>query len=844
MGTVVRFDGTAVVRNAIGGASALLIAACFAVLVSLLCASEAYAFELNGESAAADDNKGFTWTIDDAGVLKVTAPSEETYGGYFSDQDIDDTLSVPSEMGGKTVTRVAASGGTANAAIKKLVYPRTIVDMNTTTTGSLPLKLGSVEELSFSGEGDFVLESMGPALRNAQKPIFPTTLKKFNAGEVDGVYYDCVIPSSVTTLQRQVCQNMAITSLCIPASLQTTYEGNYAAFKGCSSLSLVANASDIWLAFPDCPNITTLNILGNPTEIASSACEGWENLTKTEIPSSITSIGASAFKDCVSLESVTMDGVELLTIGNYAFQGATSLKTLAIPDTVTDIGYGAFYNTGIEALRLPAGLWEGKTYSASSGTSQDFLTAPEVFSYGMGSTAKSAAIFAGGCAYNLVDQANWNTALKAVDLSAYTQTYLPHYMFSGCSVLSEIAIPASVSSVGFGVFADCVNLDSVYFYNANGATIAETETSEGSTGTPGAGGWETTYPGSFSKHVTPDGDNMKNTQFEDLDSLAIYGVGITTNPLIAYAEKHENYEFVPFAFLGGGGSSPEALAKFGTALPDNTVSIADIKSGEMPVISVGYPYDEGVSRTLAAGEGCTVTYELDGKEVADFYTPGTYTATIAGDGKSVWGTMTTAFKVSAPAVSSVPVISDTGVTANGTLYGASVPADAEVSVAVDAVTSGEAHDALMAAKGEGEIIGVFEMTLIVNGEEVHDNFGYLTFAFPVDAKYNGHWAIIYHRHANGAITSEKVVVSNGKVSTTVTDLSTFAVEIGDKVPSGSEGLDIASGTTTTASAPGLGATLARTGDGMPVIPLAALAAASLLAVGALALSRHSKPKRR
>lgn len=857
MGTVVCFDGAVVARKAIRGASALLIAACFAVLVSLLFSQEAYAFELDGESAAAEDNNGFTWTIDDAGVLKITAPDEETYKGYFSGQDIDDTLSVPSEMGGETVTRVASNNSNANAAIKKLVYPRTVVDMNTTQAASLPWKLGSVEELSFSGEGDFVLESMGPTSRGSQKPMFPTTMKKFNAGEVDGVYYDCVIPSSVTTLQRQVCQNMAIASLYIPASLQTTYTSGSAAFKGCSALTLVTNVSDIWVAFPDCPNITTLNILGNPTSIAGTACEGWENLTDIEIPSTITTIGASAFKDCTSLESVKMDGVELITVENDAFSGTTALKTLTLPDTITSIGYCAFSGSSIEKLKIPASLWQGKSFSMSTGTSQDFITGPEVFSYMVGS-AKSAQLFGGTSdatspltsitsgVRQLVDESAWNTSLKEVDLSSYSQTYIPHYMFAGSSALTSIEIPAKVAQVGFGAFTDCVALESAYFYNPNGAVLAEEESGEGSTG-GGGSGWASVYPDSFSKHATTGSASDKTAAFDeysDLDSLTIYGVGITTNPLIAYAGAHENYEFVPFAFLGGGGSSPDALAKFGTTLPDNTVSIADIESGETPVITIGYPYDEGMSRTLVSGEDCTATYTLDGREVADFYTPGTYTATIVGDDKSVWGTTTATFKVSAPAASSVPVVGDTGVTANGTLYGSSIPADAEVSVAIDVVTSGEAHDALMAAKGAGEIVGIFESALIVNGEEVHDNFGYLTLTFPVDAKYNGHWAIIYHRHANGAITSEKVVVSNGKVSTTVTDLSTFAVEIGDKVPTGSEGLGITDGATTPASSAGLGATLAQTGDTLPVMPLAALAAASLFAVGALALSRRGKPNGR
>ncbi|MBQ9694765.1 MAG: leucine-rich repeat protein, partial [Kiritimatiellae bacterium] len=58
-------------------------------------------------------------------------------------------------------------------------------------------------------------------------------------------------------------------------------------------------------------------------------------------PSSVTSIGKSAFWDCIGLTSVTIpEGVT--EIGNYAFYSCGGLTSVTIPSSVTSIGKGAF----------------------------------------------------------------------------------------------------------------------------------------------------------------------------------------------------------------------------------------------------------------------------------------------------------------------------------------------------------------------------------------------------------------------------------------------------------------------------------------------------------------------
>ena len=57
-----------------------------------------------------------------------------------------------------------------------------------------------------------------------------------------------------------------------------------------------------------------------------------------------------------------IDDMEVLAIGNYAFRN-TEVKSVSIPETVTEIGIGAFMNIGITEVTLREGLEVIKPYA-------------------------------------------------------------------------------------------------------------------------------------------------------------------------------------------------------------------------------------------------------------------------------------------------------------------------------------------------------------------------------------------------------------------------------------------------------------------------------------------------
>ena len=88
----------------------------------------------------------------------------------------------------------------------------------------------------------------------------------------------------------------------------------------------------------------SLFIPSSVTSIGDSAFSGCSGLTSVTIPSSVTSIDWYAFENCSGLTSVTIPS-SVTSIGRYAFSGCSGLTSVTIPSGVTSIGQDAFYNS-------------------------------------------------------------------------------------------------------------------------------------------------------------------------------------------------------------------------------------------------------------------------------------------------------------------------------------------------------------------------------------------------------------------------------------------------------------------------------------------------------------------
>ena len=207
------------------------------------------------------------------------------------------------------------------------------------------------------------------------------------------------------------CQSL--TSITIPDSVTSIGDS---AFKGCTSLTKV-NVTSIekWLL------ISFSNVSSNPLFYAHNMYLNDELVAEIVIPNSLTSIGQYAFDGCTSLTNITIPD-SVTSIGDSAFEGCTSLTSITIPDSVTSIGYCAFCGcTRLTNITLPDSL-----------------------------TSIGDDVF--------VDCTN----LTSITIPN-SVTSIGYCAFEYCTNLTSIIIPASVTRIGQYAFWGCEEVKRVYY---------------------------------------------------------------------------------------------------------------------------------------------------------------------------------------------------------------------------------------------------------------------------------------------------------------------------------------------------------------------------------------------
>ena len=91
------------------------------------------------------------------------------------------------------------------------------------------------------------------------------------------------------------------------------------------------------------------------TSIGESAFLGCRGMTELTLPNSVTSIGGNAFEGCSGLTELTLPN-SVTSIGDCAFYGCTGLTELILPNSVRSIGDIAFtYCSGLEKITVESG---------------------------------------------------------------------------------------------------------------------------------------------------------------------------------------------------------------------------------------------------------------------------------------------------------------------------------------------------------------------------------------------------------------------------------------------------------------------------------------------------------
>ena len=230
------------------------------------------------------------------------------------------------------------------------------------------------------------------------------------------------------------------------------------AFYGCSDLTSVTIPKSVTeigtSAFWGCSGLTSVTIPNSVTEIGWSTFYGCSSLTSITIPNSVTEIGISAFRDCSGLTSITIPN-SVTEIGDGAFNGCSGIKELTIEDNTetlwvgnNNVTKGLFSDCPLETLYLGRNLSNGSDYTPFRD-----ITALKSVTIGNSVTEIGYHAFY-GC-----------SGLTSI-IIPNSVTEIGQYAFCGCKGLTSINIPISVLSIAAGAYEGCTRLNSISIGNS------------------------------------------------------------------------------------------------------------------------------------------------------------------------------------------------------------------------------------------------------------------------------------------------------------------------------------------------------------------------------------------
>jgi hypothetical protein len=318
-----------------------------------------------------------------------------------------------------------------------------------------------------------------------------------------------VIPEGVTVIGESAFQNCNFTSATIPGSVKEIGGVAFAQCKNLTSVTISEGVTHIGgAAFWLCTSLTNVTIPSSVTHIGTFVFEDCTSLTSITIPASVEFIGFGAFSRCPNLTSITVaagnpnysneDGIlysniktynwedprywdnmqivytdnkqktvlhsypgasgnvtiasSVTTIGLWAFYGATNLTGITIPEGVS-IGREAFWwCTNLTSVSIPASATEGiESIFLGCISLSNITVAPGNPNYSS----------EGGALYdkNKTVLFSYQSASGNVTIASSVKEIWD--AFSGCTNLTGITIPESVTSIGGFAFAGCTNITSI-----------------------------------------------------------------------------------------------------------------------------------------------------------------------------------------------------------------------------------------------------------------------------------------------------------------------------------------------------------------------------------------------
>ena len=345
-----------------------------------------------------------------------------------------------------------------------------------------------------------------------------TTLKisKYAGNDTEYVIPEEIDGKKVTSIGNDAFfGNTSLISVTIPGSIKDI--GNNA-FSDCSSLESVTISDGVerilYRAFYNCTSLKTVTVPASVTYIDNNALgyysdDGGININKIDgftinytkythghlyaTANGFTDEGYLYFNilddDTVEIKRyigndtvyeipAEIDGKQVTGITNYAFGNCSSLTSVTIPDSVTDIGFQAFHNcTSLKSVTIPASVTTIGDYAF--GYFDDEYQKTKIDGFKINYTKNTAGhryAFENGftdetCLLTEIQEdgtvkitkycGNDTSFVIPAEIDGKPVTSIGYRAFADSTLLTSITIPDSVKYIEMDAFASCTSLTDI-----------------------------------------------------------------------------------------------------------------------------------------------------------------------------------------------------------------------------------------------------------------------------------------------------------------------------------------------------------------------------------------------
>lgn len=343
------------------------------------------------------------------------------------------------------------------------------------TRADLPSTVQTIEFMAFASCDSLVAVTLPAGLQrigasafahseNLREMIIPDNVTSFGANVFTGCkrLAKVVVGTGITKIPSETFYGSGVKDVTLPEGITEIGEK---AFYDCdvleeltlpqtvTTVGRMAFADDSLLAMINIPdgvdtldapfyrtfNLEDVYLSNGLREIPAHLLAYNTKLHTINVPEQITKIGEGAFYQCEQLPEFPFPAT-LTTIDDYAFSYCRNLDGIVLKGTnITRVGTGAFaYNDKIEEIVIPEEVSIGE----------------QLF---VGCSALKTAIIEGDRHFLPYGDFAYCTSLDSVVLAANTD-WIASYAFSHCTALKKFTLPASINLIGKGCFDACTSL--------------------------------------------------------------------------------------------------------------------------------------------------------------------------------------------------------------------------------------------------------------------------------------------------------------------------------------------------------------------------------------------------